>query len=69
MDIIPSPFLLPTHATLRFIDNDVENVDRQVPRKPRLVGGVKGHKENDIRFLETPRRTGGELQNRINDDL
>jgi hypothetical protein len=62
MDIIPSPFLLPTHATLRFIDNDVENVDRQVPRKPRLVGGAKGHKENDIRFLETPAVRAGSFK-------
>ena len=62
MDIIPSLFLLPTHATLRFIDNDVENVDRQVPRKPPLVGGVKGHNENDIRFLETPAVRAGSFK-------
>jgi len=24
------------------------DIDRQVPRKPRLVGGVKGHNQNDI---------------------
>jgi hypothetical protein len=24
--------------------------DRQVPRKPRLVGGVEGHNKNEISF-------------------
>jgi len=38
MDIAPSP-LLPTDATLQFIDNDVENIDRQAPRKPHHTGG------------------------------
>jgi len=28
--------------------------DRQVPRKPRLVGGVKGHNINEISFPGSP---------------
>jgi len=30
------------------------NFDRQVPRKPRLVGGVKGHNINEISFPGSP---------------
>jgi hypothetical protein len=29
-------------------------LDRQVPRKPRLVGGVKGHNQDDISFPGSP---------------
>jgi len=28
--------------------------DRQVPRKPRLAGGVKGHNINEISFPGSP---------------
>ena len=35
--------------------------DRQVPRKPRLVGGVKGHNINEISFPGSPALVGGEL--------
>jgi len=28
--------------------------DRQVPRKPRLVGGVKGHNINEMSFPGSP---------------
>jgi hypothetical protein len=31
-----------------------EVFDRQVPRKPRLVGGVKRHNMNDISFPGSP---------------
>ncbi len=29
-------------------------LDRQVPRKPRSVGGVKGHNKNEISFPGSP---------------
>ncbi len=32
----------------------VNKDDRQVPRKPRLVGGVKGHNINEISFPGSP---------------
>jgi hypothetical protein len=32
-------------------------IDRQVPRKPRLVGGVKGHNINEISFPHFPLAT------------
>jgi hypothetical protein len=36
-------------------------LDRQVPRKPRLVGGVKGHNQNENFLPGKPRPGGGEL--------
>jgi len=30
------------------------DLDRQVPRKSRLVGGVKGHNQNEISFPGSP---------------
>jgi hypothetical protein len=30
------------------------DLDRQVPRKPRLVGGIKGHNINEISFPGSP---------------
>jgi SAM-dependent methyltransferase len=38
------------------------DIDRQVPRKPRLVGGVKGHNQNENFLSGKPRPVGGELQ-------
>ncbi|MDH7499187.1 MAG: UxaA family hydrolase, partial [candidate division NC10 bacterium] len=36
--------------------------DRSVPRKPRLVGGIKGHNPDKTHFLAgKPRLVGGEL--------
>ncbi len=35
----------PFHSLSAEIKGDVFHVDRQVPRKPRLVGGVKGHNQ------------------------
>jgi len=32
----------------------MQGFDRQVPRKPRLVGGVKGHNINEISFPGSP---------------
>jgi hypothetical protein len=32
----------------------MKTLDRQVPRKPRLVGGVKGHNQNVISFPRSP---------------
>jgi len=38
VDIAPSP-LLPTDATLKFVDYNVENIDRKASRKPGHAGG------------------------------
>jgi hypothetical protein len=40
--------------------NPVLNFGRNVARKPRLVGGVKGHNMNEISFPGSP-ALGGEL--------
>jgi len=40
--------------------------DRQVSRNPRLVGGVKGHNQNEISFPGS-RALGGELHSIKND--
>jgi hypothetical protein len=39
------------------VSNEAQNpkmLDRNVPRKPRLVGGVKGHHMNEISFPGSP---------------
>jgi hypothetical protein len=33
---------------------DILPIGRQVPRNPRPVGGVKGHKKNEISFPGSP---------------
>jgi len=38
----------------RFLDFFRNLIDRQVPRKPRLIGGVKGHNINDISSPGSP---------------
>lgn len=40
-------------------------VDRPVPRKPRLLGGVKGHNQNDVSVPGSHRPMGGELHIRF----
>ncbi len=37
-------------------------IDRQVPRKPRLFGGVKGHNKNETSFPGSLRPLAGELR-------
>jgi len=34
-------------------------IDRRVPRKPRPVGGIKGHTINEDSFPGSPRPVGG----------
>ncbi len=47
-----------------------EQVDRQVTRKPRFVGGVKGHNINENFFSGKPRPVDGELhQVTVNEKL
>jgi len=41
------------------------HVDRQVPRKPRPVGGVKGHNDNEISFPGSPALGAGSFTNRL----
>jgi hypothetical protein len=38
----------------------MQGFDRQVPRKPRLVGGVKGHNINEISFPGSPALWAGD---------
>jgi hypothetical protein len=61
---------LPNFSTSSEIMGRVRNFDRNVPRKPRLVGGVKGHNINETSFAHIlfatgvsgkPRPVGGEL--------
>jgi len=37
-------------------------IDRQVPRKPRLFGGFKGHNKDETSFPGSPRLVAVELQ-------
>jgi hypothetical protein len=37
--------------------------DRQVPRKPRLAGGVKGNNYNEVSFPGSPALWAGEFHN------
>jgi hypothetical protein len=39
--------------------------DRQVPRKPRPVGGVKGHNINEISFPGSPALWAGSFKSKI----
>ena len=39
----------------------IKAFDRQVPRKPRLVGGAKGHNQKHYFFPGKPRPVAGEL--------
>jgi hypothetical protein len=49
-----------------FLFSDEEGFDRQVPRKPRLVSGVKGHNINEISFPGSPALWAGSFTNRGN---
>jgi hypothetical protein len=44
--------------------SSVEN-DRQVPRKPRLVGGVKGHNQNEISSPRSPALWAGNFTSAV----
>jgi len=40
-------------------------LDRQVPRKPRLLGGVKGHNINEISFSGSAALWAGSFKPRV----